>query len=105
MNSLEWKKLGEVFEVKDGTHDSPQYLSDKSGYPLVTSKNIKHGKLVLDDCNYISEEDYLKINKRSKVDIHDIIMPMIGTIGNPCLITEEPIYAIKNVALFKPKNA
>jgi len=21
MNSLEWKKLGEVFEVKDGTHE------------------------------------------------------------------------------------
>lgn len=33
----EWKKLGEVLDVRDGTHDSPKYV--ESGYALVTSKN------------------------------------------------------------------
>jgi type I restriction enzyme S subunit len=103
-NGWRVEKLGEVFYVKDGTHDSPKYLTDTNGYPLVTSKNIKNGKLDLTDCNYISQEDYLKINKRSQVYINDIIMPMIGTIGNPHLIIDEPIYAIKNVALFQPKK-
>jgi|UniRef100_UPI0040475296 type I restriction enzyme, S subunit len=102
-----WKveELGKVFDVRDGTHDSPKYLDNKEkGFPLITSKNIKDGKLILDDCNYISLEDYEKINQRSKVNINDIIMPMIGTIGNPHLIIKEPNYAIKNVALFKPKK-
>lgn len=92
-------KLSEICDVRDGTHDSPKYV--EYGYPLVTSKNIVDGKLDLTTVSYISEEDYNKINERSKVDSGDIIMPMIGTIGNPCLIEDEPNFAIKNVALIK----
>jgi type I restriction enzyme, S subunit len=104
-NGWRIEELGKVFDVRDGTHDSPKYLENKGeGFPLITSKNIKDGKLILEDCNYISKNDYEKINQRSKVNINDIIMPMIGTIGNPHLIRIEPNYAIKNVALFKPKK-
>lgn len=92
-------KLSEICDVRDGTHDSPKYV--EKGYPLVTSKNIVDSKLDLTTVNYISEEDCNKINERSKVDCGDIIMPMIGTIGNPCLIEDEPNFAIKNVALIK----
>ena len=95
----EVKKLGEVCNVRDGTHDSPKY--QEKGYPLITSKNLKQGIIVYDKIKYISEEDYLHINKRSKVDIGDILFAMIGTIGNPVVIVNEPDYAIKNVALFK----
>lgn len=35
------------------------------------------------------------------MDIGDIVMPMIGTIGSPVVIEEEPNFAIKNVALIK----
>ena len=103
-NPKGWEKeeLGKVLDVRDGTHDSPKYK--ENGHPLVTSKNIKNGKLILDDVNYISEEDYNKINLRSKVDVGDIIMPMIGTIGNPLLVDFEVNFAIKNVALFKFKD-
>ncbi|MDK3159503.1 restriction endonuclease subunit S [Kamptonema cortianum] len=93
------KKLGEVYDVRDGTHDSPKYQSE--GYPLVTSKNLKNHKLVLDDIKFISEIDYNNINKRSKVDVGDVLFAMIGTIGNPVVIEDEPNFAIKNVALFK----
>ncbi len=93
-------RLGGVCDVRDGTHDSPNYISD-GGYPLVTSKNLSRGVLDLSEVNYISEEDYLQINKRSQVSRGDIIMPMIGTIGSPVLVDHEPNYAIKNVALFK----
>ena len=100
-NPMNWevKELNEVCDVRDGTHDSPEYV--EKGYPLVTSKNIVNGKLDLSNVNYIREEDYKNINKRSKVDMGDIIMPMIGTIGNPLIIIEEPKFAIKNVALIK----
>lgn len=93
-------KMGDVCDVRDGTHDSPRYVAE-GGYPLVTSKNLTGGTLDLTDVNLISETDYIQINKRSKVDRGDIIMPMIGTIGSPVLIEHEPYYAIKNVALIK----
>ncbi|MBQ3596267.1 MAG: restriction endonuclease subunit S [Clostridia bacterium] len=92
-------KLGEICDVRDGTHDSPTYI--ETGYPLVTSKNIVDSKLDLSAVNYISLNDYKKINERSKVDSGDIIMPMIGTIGNPYLVGEFTEFAIKNVALIK----
>ena len=96
-------KLSELCDVRDGTHDSPEYVQE--GYPLVTSKNIVDGRLDLTVVNYITEKDYNHINERSKVDLGDIIMPMIGTIGNPHLIEAIPEFAIKNVALIKfPKS-
>jgi restriction endonuclease S subunit len=91
--------LGEYYDVRDGTHDSPKYVSE--GYPLVTSKNLKRGSLDLFNVKCISEEDYIAINKRSAVHTGDVLMAMIGTIGNPIVITEQPRYSIKNVALFK----
>ena len=93
------KPLGQICDVRDGTHDSPKFV--QAGFPLVTSKNIKNGTIVLDDVNFISKEDYDKINQRSKVDRGDILMPMIGTIGNPVIVDIEPAFAIKNVALIK----
>ena len=96
------KKLSEVCDVRDGTHDSPQYHS--TGYPLVTSKNLKNGVITDKDLKYISLSDYEQINLRSKVDIGDILFAMIGTIGSPVVVTETPNFAIKNVALFKNIN-
>ena len=95
----EQRKLNEVSDVRDGTHDSPKYQS--IGHPFVTSKNVKNGYITYDDIQYISDEDFAEINKRSKVDVNDILMGMIGTIGNMALIRTEPNFAIKNVALIK----
>lgn len=103
VNPFDWGKdsLGAVCDVRDGTHDSPKYY--ETGYPLVTSKNVTGGKIDLTDCSLICEEDFNKINERSKVDIGDIIMPMIGTVGKPVIVDIEPNFAIKNVALIKFK--
>ncbi|WP_231923766.1 restriction endonuclease subunit S [Ligilactobacillus salivarius] len=98
-DAWEQRKLGEVADVRDGTHDSPKYINE--GYPLLTSKNVGNGYINYDDVKYVSEKDYVQINKRSKVDVNDILMGMIGTIGNLALIREEPDFAIKNVALIK----
>ena len=97
----EWPEdaLGEVCDVRDGTHDSPKYVHD--GYPLITSKNLKEGSIDFINVNLISREDLDAINRRSKVDAGDILMPMIGTIGNPVIADATCEYAVKNVALIK----
>jgi type I restriction enzyme, S subunit len=91
--------LGEAFDVRDGTHDSPKFHA--TGHPLITSKNLKREGLSFDDVKLISEQDYAKINERSAVHKGDVLFAMIGTIGNPTLVEVEPNFAIKNVALFK----
>ncbi|EAF5831807.1 restriction endonuclease subunit S [Listeria monocytogenes] len=99
----DWEQceLGEESDVRDGTHDSPKYFDD--GYPLVTSKNLKVFGLDLSDVSLISDKDFRSINKRSKVDIGDILFGMIGTIGNPVQIDRDD-FAIKNVALIKEQK-
>ena len=98
-NIFELQELNTVCDVRDGTHDSPKYHN--IGYPLITSKNIINGGISFDDVNLISKEDYDKINQRSFVDNGDILMPMIGTIGNPVIVDKIKDFAIKNVALIK----
>ena len=96
----EWlyRELKEVKDVRDGTHSSPKYIDN--GYPLVTSKNLTDSGLNLNDVSLISESDYNEINKRSKVEVGDILLGLIGTIGKPVLVETEG-FAIKNVGLIK----
>jgi type I restriction enzyme M protein len=91
--------MGEVCDVRDGTHDSPRY--HLKGFPLITSKNIREGGIDFSNADLISKEDLDKINKRSQVDEGDILMPMIGTIGNPIVVKKDREFAVKNVALIK----
>ena len=88
--------------VRDGTHDSPKPV--QNGRKFVTSRHLTTGRLDLSDAYLISEEDFEAINKRSKVDRWDVLISMIGTVGEPCLIKEEPDFAIKNIGLFKTKS-
>ena len=93
-----YRKLLEVKDVRDGTHSSPKYIDN--GYPLVTSKNLTDSGLSLNDVSLISESDYNEINKRSKVEVGDILLGLIGTIGKPVLVDSDG-FAIKNVGLIK----
>ena len=85
--------------VKDGTHDTPKQVD--FGYKLVTGKHVKNGQIDSSSAYYISEDDYNAINRRSLVEQWDVIMSMIGTVGEAAVVKNNPDYAIKNVALFK----
>lgn len=100
----DWTKttLGDICDVRDGTHDSP--TQSEVGFPLVTSKNIRDGRVDLSDVYLISESDFQEINKRSKVDQFDLLISMIGTVGEVCFESTKPNYAIKNVGLIKTGN-
>lgn len=101
INNYCWhfQPLSKICDVRDGTHDSPQYV--EVGYPLLTSKNFSSGIIDFTECNFIAPEDFDTINKRSKVDCGDIVMPMIGTIGHAVIVDTDTPFAIKNVALIK----
>jgi type I restriction enzyme M protein len=98
----ELKILGEICDVRDGTHDSPKYV--QNGVPLITSKNLVGGKIDFENVNYISQKDHDQISKRSGVDNGDVLFAMIGTIGNPVVVKKDFEFSIKNVALFKMKD-
>ncbi len=93
-------ELSKVIDVRDGTHASPKPQDE--GYPLVTSKHLFEYDVDLESPNKISQDDYDKTNERSKVEYHDVLMSMIGTVGVVSFISRQEInFAIKNVALFR----
>ena len=99
---MSWKTISatEYCEsVRDGTHDTPKPA--ETGYKLITGKHIKNGQIDPTDAYFISEKDYNAINTRSLVEQWDVIMSMIGTVGEAAVVKEPPDYAIKNIALFK----
>ncbi|MCK8043685.1 restriction endonuclease subunit S [Shewanella sp. 1CM18E] len=96
----EIQNTGDLFDVKDGTHDSPKKAEE--GHYLVTSKHITGGKIDTSSAYLISDADFEKVNQRSKVDTFDILLTMIGTVGEVVVVYDNPVeFAIKNVGLFK----
>ena len=99
---MRWETIpAEIYcdSVRDGTHDTPK--PTEHGFKLVTGKHIKNGCIDPSDAYYISPDDYKKINERSLVEQWDVLMSMIGTVGEVAVVKDDPDYAIKNVALFK----
>lgn len=96
-------KLGDLCEkIFDGTHDSPK--PKESGYKLITGKHLQKGKVDFESAYYISEEDHLKIKKRSGLEKGDIMFSNIGTIGNLSMVTEDFEYSCKNMIVFRPQK-
>lgn len=93
-------KITDLFEVRDGTHDSPK--PTPIGRTLITSKHILDGRLDIQGAYLISDDDFDKVNSRSQVHSSDILFSMIGTIGSIYFERSSEInYAIKNIGLFK----
>ncbi|MCG8124393.1 MAG: restriction endonuclease subunit S, partial [Candidatus Thiodiazotropha taylori] len=94
------QRMSDLIDVRDGTHDSP--APSEAGYFLVTSKNLENVNVNFTDAYRISEEDFDDVNRRSAVNTHDILISMIGTVGNVSYVSREKIdFAIKNVGLFR----
>lgn len=93
-------KFSEFIDVRDGTHDSPKRIN--VGKKLITTKNLEDNRIDFTNAKNISLNDFKRINERSKVDQFDILLSMIGTVGN---VYQErsafPDYTIKNLALLK----
>jgi type I restriction enzyme, S subunit len=96
-----WVRLMDfVYEVKDGTHDTPRYV--KNGIPFVTQKNIREHGFDMTNINFISQSDHEKFYQRSNVAAGDIIISMIGhNRGMSCIVTSSKSFSIKNVGLVK----
>ncbi|MDG5259635.1 restriction endonuclease subunit S [Staphylococcus aureus] len=96
----EWeeKKLGEVAEIYDGTHQTPKYTNE--GIKFLSVENIK----TLNSSKYISEEAFEKEFK-IRPEFGDILMTRIGDIGTPNIVSSNEKFAYYvSLALLKTKN-
>ena len=78
---VEWRTLGEIAVIYDGTHKTPKYTT--SGVPFVSVQNIKN---LYGTNKYISPEDFKTYKNKPRK--HDLFMTRIGDVGT-CAIVED----------------
>ena len=94
----EQRKLGEIADVYDGVHQTPDYQD--SGVMFLSVENIK----TLKSNKYISEKTFEK-NFKIFPEQGDILMTRIGDIGTTNIVqTSKRLGYYVSLALLKPKN-
>ena len=94
----EQRRLGEVANIYDGTHQTPKY--EKNGIMFLSVENID----TLKSDKYISEKAF-KDEYKNYPQKNDILMTRIGDVGRVNIVeTEELIAFYVSLALLKPFN-
>ncbi len=97
-DTWEQRKLGDVVDVYDGVHQTPEYKD--SGIMFLSVENIES----LKSKKYISEEDFQK-NYKVYPQKGDILMTRIGDVGTPNVVeTTEKVAFYVSLALLKPHS-
>ena len=88
-------KLGDLLILlKDGSHGTHKNTDD--GVYLLSAKNIKNGQInIMPDDRIISWEDYDVIHKNYELQFGDILLTIVGSIG------ETAIYNLKTKVTFQ----
>ncbi len=98
-----WVRLGRITsKITDGDHKTPPRILE--GFRLFSAKNVRDGYLDFDNCDFISEQDYLKSRERCCPDTGDLLIVSVGgTIGRTSLVPDDSDFAlVRSVALIKP---
>lgn len=93
--------------ITDGKHgnckDEPN-----SGYFFISVKDINNGKINYDNARQITENDFLEVDKRTKLEDEDILITNSGTIGKMVFIKNNKKVRKttfqKSVAIIKPNK-
>jgi len=90
--------------ITDGVHQKPNYT--ESGVPFISVKDITTGKLIFDDCKFISAEDHERFTKRCKPERLDILYTKVGaTYGRPAIVeTDREFSLYVSVCIIKPRK-
>lgn len=91
--------------ITDGEHGSVQ--DDENGtYYLLSNKNIIDSKIVISENDRrISEKDYLRINKRTKLEQGDVVIATVGTIGKTAVLYNPNNFVFqRSVGIIKTKK-
>ena len=73
--------------LKDGTHGTHKDYPD--GPLLLSAKNIKNGRVYYDETDRrISHKDFEKIHRNFKLQIGDILLTIVGSIGETAILKD-----------------
>ena len=83
---------------------TPEFIADGE-VPYITSKNIKNRTIDFDNVKYISKEAYKSISANRPTQKGDILVSMIGTLGQTAVIQDDREFYGQNLYLLRLNNS
>lgn len=101
----EQRKLGDLLILlKDGSHGT--HKNTDAGVYLLSAKNIKNGRInIMPDDRIISWDDYNVIHKNYELQIGDILLTIVGSIGETAIFNlKTKVTFQRSVAFLRPNS-
>ncbi len=99
-NGVEYKTTADIktdsFWLMPAT---PNYV--ETGVPYITSKNIRNNRIDFSDTKYITQEDYECISSNRNIQSNDLLITMIGTIGEAAFVDDFTEFYGQNLYLVR----
>lgn len=85
-----WVRLRDICKkIVDGDHNPPVGIKEKTEYLMLSAQNINNDKLVnIENARYLTEEVFNEENKRTQLEIGDILLTIVATLGRSCVYRE-----------------
>ena len=101
---FELTKLENVaVKITDGTHQSPKFLDE--GVPFLLVSNIVKNQISFETKKFISESEYVNLNKRTPIEKGDLLFTSVGSYGNAALVKDNTKFAFqRHIAYIKPNK-
>lgn len=88
---VEWKKLEDVVLDKFWIMPATPNFDERGEIPYITSKNIKGGNIDFNKSKLINRSDFLEISRNRPILKDDILISMIGTIGEVARVKQSDL--------------
>ena len=102
-DGVEYKATKDIVKESFWLMPSTPKFQDHGIY-YITSKNIKNGKINFEDVKFITEDDYNNISKNRPILKGDILITMIGTIGEVSIVDIDTKFYGQNIYLLRLDN-
>lgn len=107
LNNIKKFKVVKIEEIstaiKDGPHTSPQYVEE--GIPILSTRNIRPGKVLFDDVKYVSSETYTFLTRNFKPSKNDVLVTKGGTTGFAKVVDFDfPFCIWVHLAIIRPNS-
>lgn len=89
---VEWKTVKSLCNDNFWLMPATPEFDDNGNIPYITSKNIKGGKIDFQNTKYINEYVYQELSRTRCIIENDILISMIGTIGEAVIVKKEDLY-------------
>lgn len=89
--------------IKDGPHVSPRYVN--KGIPILSTRNVRPGELLLEDMKYVSQDIFCELTKRFRPQKGDVLVTKGGTTGYAKVVDFDwPFCVWVHIAVLRPTH-